>query len=610
MEEPFVFKVNLGGMIDILANHLYSSPDVFIRELLQNGTDAISGRQLHDPQFSEGRIDIYLSGGMAVRNPQTGELISTPADQLIFKDNGVGLTEEEIHRFLAVIGQSSKRDLQTGKILEDYIGRFGIGMLSCFMVTDEIELWTRSAKQPQQAYCFRGKPDGTYSITPAGEDVEIGTKICIKAKKGCEHYFNEVHVMDLVRYYGLPLPFPVMMHGRDNSSCRINEWHRTTGSGAHDSVMQLGQQIFESDFMDYIPLESKSGLFSGAAFIMPHAVSMHAKNSHRIYLKNMLLTEDGSAILPKWSFFLRCFLNTSQLRPTASRENFYEDEVLEQAREELNECISGYLLSLSRKNPQLLQRIIDVHFLAIKSMAAEDDVFFRTFMPFLDFETNMGRMSGRELMTRHEPISYTADMNQFHRTGALMLAQNQLLVNACYVHDTGLLRKLSEQHEELILYPLQLVSFEEFLEEPSTQTMTDAAAFLKTAKEIFQEHDCDVQLKSFSPASLPVFYMLDENAQIMRDIQHSKEHSHSLFASMLDSFAEEIEDYRAVLYVNCSNALIQKLIGLENPEKLRACLEILYVQALLTGRFPMRGGEMALLNSRLIRLIEWGLGDE
>ena len=45
MEEPFVFKVNLGGMIDILANHLYSSPDVFIRELLQNGTDAISGRQ-------------------------------------------------------------------------------------------------------------------------------------------------------------------------------------------------------------------------------------------------------------------------------------------------------------------------------------------------------------------------------------------------------------------------------------------------------------------------------------------------------------------------------------------------------------------------------------
>ena len=58
MAEPFVFKVNLGGMIDILANHLYSSPDVFIRELLQNGTDAISGRRLEAPDFDAGKITI------------------------------------------------------------------------------------------------------------------------------------------------------------------------------------------------------------------------------------------------------------------------------------------------------------------------------------------------------------------------------------------------------------------------------------------------------------------------------------------------------------------------------------------------------------------------
>ncbi len=596
MGEPFVFKVNLGGMIDILANHLYSSPDVFIRELLQNGTDAISGRQLHDPQFQEGRITIELAGG-------------EEQPQIIFSDNGTGLTESEIHQFLAVIGQSSKRDLETGRILEDYIGRFGIGMLSCFMVTDEIELWTRSVKQPEQAYCFRGKPDGTYSISSAGDDVSIGTRICIKAKKGSEQYFNEERITELVRYYGLPLPFPVMMQGGERVY-RINEWYKTTGSDAQQSVMQLGTQIFGSDFIGYIPLESRSGLFSGAAYIMPHAVSMHAKNTHRIYLKNMLLTEDGSTILPKWSFFLRCFLNTTGLRPTASRENFYEDEVLAQAREELSECISNYLLSLSRRDPQLLQRIIDVHFLAIKSMAAEDDVFFRTFMPFLEFETNMGRMSGRELMKRREPIGYTGDMNQFHRTASLMLAQDQLLINACYVYDTGLLRKLSEQNEELILYPLQLVAFDEFLQEPDMQTQKDTAALLNTAQKAFREFECDVQLKCFSPASLPVFYMLDENAQTLREIEHSRENSSPIFASMLNAFAQEIKTSKAVLYLNQNNSLIRRLSAISNPEKIKVCLEILYVQALLTGRFPMRGGETALLNDNLIQLIEWGLGDE
>lgn len=72
MPEPFVFKVNLGGMIDILANHLYSSPDVFIRELLQNGTDAISGRRMLDPGFTQGKITIQVE----------------PERSITFTDNG------------------------------------------------------------------------------------------------------------------------------------------------------------------------------------------------------------------------------------------------------------------------------------------------------------------------------------------------------------------------------------------------------------------------------------------------------------------------------------------------------------------------------------------
>lgn len=590
MGEPFVFKVNLGGMIDILANHLYSSPDVFIRELLQNGTDAISGRQLADSTFKEGRIDISI----------------IPGQELTFSDNGTGLTEEEIHQFLAVIGQSSKRDLQTGRIFEDYIGRFGIGMLSCFMVTDEIVLETRSAKDPSHAYVFNGRPDGTYSIQEAEENVAVGTKIHIRAKKGMEMYFDEEKIAELVAYYGLPLPFPVMMHGAEETY-RINTCFTSASGDARESILDLGRRIFDSEFLDYIPLESKSGLFSGVAYIMPHAVSMHAKNTHRIYLKNMLLTEDGSAILPKWSFFVRCFLNTSKLRPTASRESFYEDEILDQAREELSQCISDYLIRLSRRNPDLLQQIIHVHFLAIKSMAAEDDTFFNTFIPFLEFETNMGQMNGKALLARRDPIGYTTDMNQFHRTSALMLSQNQLLVNACYVHDTGLLRKMMEYDSSVIVYPLRLVSFEEFLQEPQAEIQKKSAAFLNKASSIFDAYDCNTELKCFSPAQLPVFYHLDENAQTMREINRSKEHGHQLFASMLSSFAREIQNPRAVLYLNWNNPLIQRLIALDDMDKAMVCLEILYVQSLLTGRYPMQGNELSLLNDNLIQLIEWGI---
>ncbi len=530
MAEPFVFKVNLGGMIDILANHLYSSPDVFVRELLQNGTDAISGRRLSQPDFGEGEITIRI----------------TPGESLVFTDNGTGLTEPEIHRFLAVIGQSSKRDLTTGRILDDYIGRFGIGMLSCFMVTDEIMLHTRSVKDTAHAYEFRGKPDGTYSITeiPA-EETPVGTQIYIRAKKDCEQYFDEENVSRLVRYYGLPLPFPVIMHGAEGDY-RINEM-LTPGSDTKDSVMALGREIFETDFLGYIPLESKSGLFSGVAYILPHAVSLHAKTKHRIYLKNMLLTADGDSILPKWSGFLRCFLNTSKLRPTASRESFYEDELLAQAREELSACISEYLIGLSRTDPKLLEDMIRIHIMAIKSMASEDETFFRTFIPFIRFETNMGEFSGKELLSRRDPISFTPDINQFHRTSALMLSQGQLLVNACYVYDAALLRMMQEYEPEMILYPLELVTFDEFLEEPGTDAVRESGALLSAARKLLEPFDCDAQLKSFSPAQLPVFYMLDDDAETLREIKHSRENSNELFGSMLDAFAEELREAKAML---------------------------------------------------------------
>lgn len=591
MAEPFIFKVNLGGMIDILANHLYSSPDVFVRELLQNGTDAISARKLLQSDFSQGCIKIRIQ----------------KQKSLSFSDNGTGLTEEEIHQFLAVIGQSSKRDLQTGRILEDYIGRFGIGLLSCFMVTDNIVIRTKSVKNPAHAYEFQGSPDGTYSITELNpETVSVGTEVLIEAKSGCESYFEEEKICELVRYYGLPLPFPVLLC-KDDSEERINICFPETNESFSEQIMSLGKELFETEFLGYIPLESKSGLFSGVAYIMPYAVSLHAKNTHRIYLKNMLLTEDGETILPKWSGFLRCFLNTSQLRPTASRENFYEDELLAQAREELSQCISDYLTDLSFRNPELLQKIIHIHFMAIKSMACEDEKFFKTFIPFFTFETNMGELTGKELLTHSEPVSYAPDMNQFHRTSALLYAQNQLLVNACYVYDAQLLKMMQDYDENFIACPLEYVTFEEFLQDPPVEALKEARELLRLAQEAMQPFDCNAELKCFSPETLPVFYMLDENSEIKREIQHSRENAHDLFFSMLDAFAEEVKNSRATLFLNWNNPLIQKLIHLHQPERQKLCLEILYVQNLLTGRFPMKGDEMRLLNQNLIQLIEWGL---
>ena len=172
MSDTYHFQVNLGGMLDVLSNHLYKSPDVFLRELLQNGVDAITLRRKEQPEWTGGRLTLDVE----------------PGRRLTFRDNGAGLNEEGIHRFLAVIGQSSKTELVNNRLPEDYIGRFGIGLLSCFMVSDSIVVHSRPAAGGP-AHVWTGLPDGTYTLEPL-EDCPVGTAVILTAKPGMERYFQ------------------------------------------------------------------------------------------------------------------------------------------------------------------------------------------------------------------------------------------------------------------------------------------------------------------------------------------------------------------------------------------------------------------------------------
>src|SRR4051812_33163777 len=124
------FGVDLRGMIDLLSHHLYSSPRVYVRELLQNAVDAITARRELDPDAP-------------------AEVLIEPSDAtadgvLRISDSGIGLTEREVHELLSTLGRTSKRD-ELGFTRQGFLGQFGVGMLSAFLVAEEIRLVTRSA---------------------------------------------------------------------------------------------------------------------------------------------------------------------------------------------------------------------------------------------------------------------------------------------------------------------------------------------------------------------------------------------------------------------------------------------------------------------------------
>ena len=587
------FQVNLLGMIELLSDHLYSSPDVFIRELLQNATDAISARKKFDSEFSQGRINIKVTKEQAIQ----------------FEDNGTGLTEEEIHRFLAVIGESSKKDLVNGTITSDYIGRFGIGLLSCFMVSDKITVLTRSKKE-EITYQWIGYPDGTYEIQKMDEQIPIGTSIFLEAKKGMESFFTKEKVQELVLYYGLLLPFPIVLSEEDQTR-QINPiflpWDGMKST--KDEIMFFGQMLFKTSFFDSIKLYSKEGQVEGVAYILPYKVQPSTKQHHRIYLKNMLLTERGEHILPDWAVFTKCIINAKELRPMASREGFYEDDILEKARENLGSCILNHLIFLAKNDKKLFAHFLSIHATSVKSMAIESDELFHLLFDYLEFFSTKGMVSGLSLRMTKEVILYTDNLEEYKQLSQVFFAQGKLLINAAYVYDLEMLEKAAE-HFGLELQPVNSEEVSDLLKNLSVTDSEETEHFLLCARKIMKKYDCNIEIKRFMPANLPTFYYNDEAAEYYRDIQSAKEKSDSMFGSMLEEFSYGFsETMLPILYLNYSNPVIKKIMTLKLDE-LEDYLVILYTQALLIGGFSLKNNELGIMNEKILKIMESRMGDE
>ena len=583
--DDFQFNVDLGGMISILSDHLYSSPDVFLRELLQNAADAVSMRIKLCPDFRQPEINVTADGS-----------------EIRFSDSGVGLTEDEVHRFISVIGQSSKRE--SGG---DFIGRFGIGMLSCFIVTDEIVLRSRSVKDPSQAVEWHGFADGRYRVSRIPpEDLPFGSTVSFRPKEGCGHFFTAAFAGERLAYYGLPLPYPIFVTDGGGVKVLVNSMPEKGSS--RQTVLQLGKRIFgtDHDFLDYIPLESPTGLFSGAAYILPYTVSAASglKNRHRIYLKNMLLTESGVSLLPEWAFFVRCFINTDRLRPTASREDLVEDEDLHRAREEIGRCISDHLDELAFRDPALLKCIERLHGTALRSVACENERILRTFMPYFEFETSLGMLRGSSLTDFRGTVYYTSDPDTFRQIRPVFAELGKLIVNVSYSHEKRLF-EFAARNKLLNAQPVSESIISDCLRDcPDPAGFTPMLDIFSDSLEAF---DCRAVIKEFDPPVISCIYVPNSDAETKKDIEHSRDNSDELFSGMLEAFEEEVRDARSSLYLNASAELIQKLSRTEDREKLSAFARILYIQALISGGFPVRPKDMSIMNENLIKLIEWGL---
>ncbi|MFI6813826.1 HSP90 family protein [Nonomuraea sp. NPDC050328] len=576
------FQVDLRGVVDLLSRHLYSSPRVYLRELLQNGADAITARRALDPA-APARVRIEVSPGT-----------------IRVHDSGIGLTEDEVHTLLATIGRSSKRD-ELGFARHEFLGQFGIGLLSGFLVADEIQVETRSARGGH-AVGWTGRDDGTYRVEPAARE-ETGTTVTLRVRPGADEWVSEATVTDLARLYGSLLPIEVTVNGRRTTEPAL-PWAKADESPAErrHRLLEYGRQTFGFTPFDVLDLDVPGAGLTGVAFILPAGAGPGVRAAHRVYLKRMLLTERAEGLLPEWAFFARCVVDAGELRPTASREALYEDDLLEHVREQLGRQVRDWLVRLAETDPAALRGFLRLHALGVKALALHDDDLLRLVDGWLEYETSDGPMTLAQFRTRHPRGRFTTSVEEFRQLSAVSQAQGVALVNGGYVYDGDILRGLARLDARI--EPLDPAELTTRLAPVDPAAELAARPFLAAAARALEPLGCEAVLRDYDPASLPALYVTSRAADQAAELRQAREEADELWADVLGALERTAERPRLVL--NHRNPLVRRLAGLD-PELAATAVEALYGMALLHGHHPLRPADTAALNRSFLGLLDWAV---
>lgn len=528
------FHVDLRGVVDLLSQHLYSGPRVYLRELLQNSLDAVTARTQDDPQ--------------APRRVRIVPADLSPDGCLHVDDSGIGLDEDGIRAVLATIGASTKRDA-LGLARESFLGQFGIGLLSCFLVTDEIRVTTRRAGT-DETWLWVGRDDGTYSVALSPQPrAEPGTDVALRPRGSAADLLSAEVVERLASSYASYLPVDLVVEtagGPVIAAGRRFPWE----GGGRDAALSLGEVVVGARPLDVVDLSDPVSGVRGQAFVLPHPTG--TRGGHRLYAKRMLVGESVPDVLPDWAFFVRAVLDTERLALTASRESLADDDVLGQTRARLGDQLKCWLLRMARTDRARAQEFFGVHHLG--------------------------------------------------QVAAIARAEDIAVLNAGYAYDRTILERWVARTDGLEAVRLEPEHLAGRFSDPDPDEAAAFAPLLDVARQVLGRSEVRPVVRSFRPATMHAVLLVGRDAHRERDRRDVAAAVDDPWSAALAEIAEPDAVARFVL--NAEHHAVRRLADCGDAELQRVALEALYAHALLAGRHPLTPFDSALVARALPALID------
>src|SRR5471030_1256503 len=195
--QTFEFQAEIKQLLDIVIHSLYTEKEIFVRELVSNGSDALEKLrhlQLTEKEIYDDKLDLEI-------NITTDDKAKT----FTIQDFGVGMTKAELVENLGTIAHSGSKAFlkalgESWQKNSGLIGQFGVGFYSAFMVAKSVKVYTHSWKKDEPGHVWTSDGAGSYTIEPA-EDVSRGAKIVIELKDDCGEFSEEYRIKEILERY-------------------------------------------------------------------------------------------------------------------------------------------------------------------------------------------------------------------------------------------------------------------------------------------------------------------------------------------------------------------------------------------------------------------------
>jgi molecular chaperone HtpG len=372
IKEEGSISIHTENIFPIIKKWLYSEKEIFLRELVSNAVDAIAKLK-----------NINLMEGLQLSDEYRVEIsIDKEAGTLTVADNGLGMTGEEIKKYINQVAFSSAEDfVEKFKDLEDkneIIGHFGLGFYSSFMVADTVEIRTLSYQQDAQAVHWQCEGTTQYSLDVSHKDAR-GTEITLHLNDDEKEFLETDRVKDVVKKFCNFLPVTITLEGEEIND-RNPLWTRSASEVSDEEYKEFYKKLYpfseEPLFWIHLNIDYPFNL-KGIVYFPRLNNEFDVTKSHiKLFCNQVFVSDNTPELIPEFLTPLQGCLDAPDLPLNVSRSYLQNEPQVRKIREVISSRVAAKIVDLAKTDREAFIPVWeDIHTFVKYGMMREDKFY-------------------------------------------------------------------------------------------------------------------------------------------------------------------------------------------------------------------------------------------